>query len=480
MVPSSLSSGSTRLAWGATALAMLLCLFPMLVFTPTWGLMDDATNLLMVDEIRRVGLWEFSLRYLRDDLIRGVIRPLYPAQVYAMYAPTEHNARALFLLNGLLVLGLLVLWQQRLLRAVLPSHLRLLAPSLLMVLGFFHFHDFFWYPSLQEKQVWVAAWLGVAFLDSPRAARLASPLWILVVILLVAVGISTKGQFLAILPIMVLVQLARDLSTEKPGRARSFWRTAVVFLAGMAGSGVLYVLALGGTYTRGYLTSPWAELSRPFPASLVLTALVTLGVLALRLRRGTLGLVDAVRAAGAPCAMLVFLWILAPRGIGGFIAGFLAPMVACCVLILTDGHSRAWQGILAMALVLAPGISGFRAVRAFARSDDMHRIYHSQELKDLARQGVPLHVPCEEGAGAVQVYVRRLAGLDLQVIRADPGKPVPAHVVDGTTTYWMGDARNCRILEALTPEQQQRLEQVIRPNLEGGFALWRLKPAGTS
>ncbi len=441
----------------------LLVLVEILRLRPFFGLMDDAGLMQLALTIRQNGLLHTTLDYARGDLAWGMFRPFYPAMTWLLYGTAGDRPLVLFVLNYFLAAACLLAlgfaffaaYQARLARPWRAPLERgsLVALYFLAVLAFPWTHDLFLHPSLQEKLVLVAGagalvWFargGERLHPFPRLALSA---------VILAAGFSTKAQFIIFVPVILALVVNRAAAGRLP-RAEA----AAIFALSIAFALALKWIAANGSYTGKFgATHSLHHLKKPVVTALIGCALISMAMSWRMLEKRTLW---AWLVGSLPALMIFsYLAIFLQWGIEGYLLSSIGSAVAMTAALLGTCMRGKWNAIYSAALVLASlGISAYRSEAFFSRLGDIGRIVSSPEIERIASERAQVYMNCEEGAGAMQFYVKHFRGLDVRILPA-PKEGMPPG------SYLIGDTKLC-------PAQGGGRRLVLAGRRAGGFCIFR-------
>ncbi len=448
--------------------AFLLCLgilvFGLLLLRPFWGLMDDGNLLDHALRLREGNLWQESWRLFRGDLQWGMVRPYFGPYVWALYGFSQESAVPLLLINLLWVLGALALLFFFVLRSKMGAvwsdprgrqedwHIGAKIAFLLLVcLALPWTHNYFLFPSLQEKVVVTVAAFVFAWFASEHAQRASLPIFFLISLLLVAIGFCTKGQFLAFAPLMLAALWSREHQFP--------WRKAlVVVLLFATGAIFLKWVASGGNYTRVYALGTIREnlrLSLSFRLFLALTLAHQLWILRLALK-GRLLWRDAFLATAPTFGLQLFLFMMLPWRLGGYLNTSIAPFAALTLgfwafRIQREGRTSRLlvQGVAALAVV----VTAQQAYAHWAPLMDLRHIVENSREGKWPASVQEVFNSCAEGHSHLKNYLRRFGGLTrLEVIYVNRDAPATAPALaKGKKTYWIVQEGWCPIVHSEIP-----------------------------
>ena len=400
------------------ALPFVAVLAAILVFRPFYGIEDDANLLGLVSAVGEHGFLSVWWDHLSADVNTwGMVRPFYWALAYLEYRAGSSSSTVLYVVNWAATAVVLLLAGIALARALrVPRGRRTLFLAVYGagVLAFPWTLDLFAFPSLQEKWVILAAALGLLWFAEPR--RETSPLvWYPVSAAVIVAGSLTKAQFLVFLPAFLLLLLD---SRRRAGIPMA--RIWFVLGVSVAVAGAVRAIAAHGTYTSqftlgnvpGQLRSHYFWLLAAFTVAWAAYVLV-------RRRHGTdTLLVDLIPLAVFVAFAVVFVqWT-------GFVFGIVAPVAAAAPALvatrLPDVRLRSLA--LAAAFVWAIAWISVRSGELYGPLASIGEFTRSAAAASLAAAGLPVYISCQEGAGAISLYVRRQTEAPLTV-RPEAGVP---------------------------------------------------------
>ena len=455
------------LGFGVPFLAVLLAI---VLFDPYYGIVDDASLLGLVAEVRDRGFGTVYAHSVWNDISGwGMVRPFYWSLAYGEYRIGSESPTALYAVNwlatgaALLAAGL-----------ALGSAFRVEARARAVFLGaygaaVFVFPwtlDLFAFPSYQEKWVILGAALALWWFASPRR-ELPAWAWYAISVLVVAVGAATKAQFVVYLPALVL------LLVHQRSRGEASWaRVAFVTAIGMLAAGTLRAVAWYGSYTSDFSTDNVSTQLRDhhFWLLCVLAALWGAYVIARAVRgRGAIW-IDLIPLAVFAAFVIVFAqW-------QGWLYTVIAPVVAGAFALAVSRFELRWlaYAVVAAGIVWACAWTAVRTNELYGSLASIREFVRSPVAVQLAKRREPVFISCQEGADAISGYVRREQGLPLGV---RPRSGVPWNAAAGSPPppgfqFALADAHLC---PALIDESQWRA--VWRSSHGGGFTLYELAGA---
>lgn len=412
-------------------LPAFIVLFFICFHNPHSGLMDDSQHLtLLLPRMREIGLWPATMEYLRGDLNLGVVRITYPPMVWFLYSAGDlARPMIIFLLNWgsvIFVTGFTAF----LLSQMLSVSFWFLFASPFAI---YYFHDFFLFPSLQEKLI-VLFGVSLIYLCSNRC-KISWGLRFPLIMLAALIGGVTKTNFVIFfLPATILLFWDAFLvrNTKKFYFILSLGLFVMITLA-------LAYFASRGSYNGGRYSLLKAKnniFSFPF---FYLTAPLLISLLWAK---------SVWREQGVnyfiPLFSLVgFYFVFLPWGIDAYIQCVIISFVGASIVQaitfapLADGAKKlGFMALIAAAIV----VTGYRSNRNFLRMADLR-----DTLVFLAKSEpkLPVVADCPEGHLAMERYVRGMGATNFTINYWLTLKERPDH-------FWMvGDGALCPIHEKL-------------------------------
>ncbi|MDZ4677682.1 MAG: hypothetical protein SGI74_09255 [Oligoflexia bacterium] len=358
---------------------------------PFFGLMDDASNLSqLLPKIQKQGLLAATLDYLKLDLQWGMFRLTYPSMVYFLYGlGASFGPTVFFLLNAVFVMGILYL-NAHVFSLILKIDKWLL---LLFMAAFPYTFDLFQHPSLQEKMVML--W-GASLLWACHKKNLTG------IIVFAALGFFSKASFCIYIPMGFLTLLSASQFKIKKDKLL----LGVYILASCSGVLFLAWVASKGSYTARYSPQNILHNLKSLHGIFFLAILSLSFFILIRFKK----ISQWIPWTGVLSFIVVFL----PWHIGAYLQSVIAPTLAALslqVAILVFPKKKYWASALG---VLAITVTSYRSYGMFTRLRDIKNIVTLAPT--LEQQGVKLiWVPCWEGRGAMEYYLKDLAKTKLEV-----------------------------------------------------------------
>ncbi len=287
----------------------------------------------------------------------------------------------------------------------------------------------------------------------------------ILLVLALALGFSTKAQFLAYLPGVFLILAASFLSAQR--KAVPLGKLVLFLCCSFGGMYLIKALAARGVYTSGY------SFSRVFEnlASRQALLLIAVGVgsalfEAYHLRRDRRPVSEYLKALVPGSVVLSFVAILSPWAIGdSYIIAMTGPLCAACILSAMQRFPRERVvPLLAAVTVFALLLTTYRGYRGFGRLGDFRMALFGEPMKLLAVEPLTVVVPCMEGSDLVRMYLKRMTDYDVEVVRAIPAVPKRKVVA-------IVDAAICSFSDGA---EMEKLRLVSTPRFTGSFGLYEL------
>ena len=437
----------TTRAWSPLSrilsLSLVVCigivLFHMLYLQPFFGYMDDAELIQESIRTRNSGFWTEFWPLMRADYRWGMIRPLYPFMVAFLYGNAGDQPAVLFLLNFVFALFAITAsayaWTRAFASKLLsvPSQEQsrvLFMVALLFSMAWPWTHDLFLHPSLQEKLVLTAGAANLLWFSKPRE-KLKNRWYFLITALILLLGFGSKVQFAYFMPALLVLML-NHWSQNK----LQWYKIAYVMVLFLIWLGATKLVAAQGIYTAQFsYNNSWSSLLSGKPIILLIIGLIWLAYVFRKFASAPLA---ARLLAGAPAwSLLVYIAILLPRGIGGYLLSPLGAILGFMLGFWTlQGRDFTKYGAVAILSMAALSISIYRSTLFFGKLADIRTLVYSQELLDIARKGGHITM-CTEGASNLSYYAKRYRNIDLSAsstLADDPSKQ-----------YFIADSKLCVI-----------------------------------
>lgn len=409
---------------------------------PFWALMDDATNLSYIDEVKIEGksLSQFTDEYmLRDRQVWGMFRPVYPAYVYVFYGAFKNHSGLAYGLNFLLVLGMLFGW------AALFSKLVWREGKWLFfawACAFTPHYNFLFFASLQEKLMLMG---GLGLFGSLWASENKSKsvyLFTFTAILSLAFAFLSKATTLFMsVPVFfwLLVLTKRDGKRILP-----LWLTLIPIFIGSA----LFFSSIRGMYSSFYntsnLVSKFIHMGPRFhvPVFFGLAGLVGVVIDWIKQSPPERNLINQFHLAFWPLGLLSYMAIMLPwkSGVGYYL---LAPTgvfwMGTIIILYKIIKERVHPQVSILMILLLVLVSGFSAQKFAAWALQHHHArdvvqFIQNEMGPADNQTViAMPEPCQEARFALSYFIGN--GYEIHLAH---GNQFPA-VLEGTRKILIKD-----------------------------------------
>jgi len=455
----------------------LLCLAMLFYFRPFWGLMDDSTNLTIVDSMNKEGVLPVWWKLSTTDLFsHGRLRGLYFATIALIYLPAGASSVTAFTLNIIFLSAIFffaaaAFWHSA--RAAFDLKTRHAFLLAFVSLSFAYPWTVYAIraPSVQEKIVllFAALTLWVQY----RCDRNSLLIWAACTSLALAVSVNTKETIALFFPIFLAAQLELDSAR------RNYRRTMLLLVFLLALTLMIKWAGTHGTYKAAYGMDRALQTLRQ-SKSLYL-------FLALAFGAGLASLLDFAShknfprfavAASFPIGLLLFLVLMIPWGLGGYLNCSATVFVVMCLIGISNFLGRRIAFFRALSPRMYLGAAYLAAVTVlfirlrpdYSAYADLRNVLFSPQIDAVADQGKTLWMPCNEGAGTVEHYLQRFRGLRL-ITRMPGTNPTLAF---SAGQYWLSSPGNCSGAENIGDWiSRGEAETVIAPGLKGGYTLVR-------
>lgn len=460
----------------ALMLSLPLILLALLAYyRPFWGIMDDKTNLAIIDDMGREGVMPVLWKLANIDLFEhGRLRSLYFAMVAMIYLPagessvTAYSINVVFL-SAIFFVSAFAFWHAaKDAYSVSRRHLFLFAFVMLCFAFPWTIHAIR-APSVHEKIVLLFA--GFVLLAQYRLTRAPLAAWALVVAFTLAWAVQTKETIALFFPLFLAAQLHLDHSLK------SYKRTGLLLLYLLAAAVLIKWAGTHGTYKAAYgMERAMATLtqSRSLYVFLALSAAATITAwLDFHRHRSFTRLLLAL---SFPAGLALFLVLMLPWGIGGYLNCSATLFVVMCLI----GVGKfAFDRVPALRAAPMPALAGTAYAAAIAtvffgmNSDysaysDFRRVIFSEGIAQAAREGRTLWMPCNEGASTMEVYLLRFRGITLPTRIPDPVGSM------GPGEYWVTSPGKCSDGQDVSSwVAKGEAEMVVAPSRPSGFSLVR-------
>lgn len=396
------------LGFGIPFLAVLAAI---VLFDPYYGIVDDASLLGLVAEVRDRGFGTIYVHSVWNDISGwGMVRPFYWGLAYGEYRIGTEGPMALYLVNWLATGAALVASG-----IALASAFRVGArdrPVFLGVYGAAVFVfpwtlDLFAFPSYQEKWVILGVSLALGWFAKPRR-ELPAWAWYGISALVVAVGSVTKAQFVIFLPALVLLVLHQRIRSEA-----SWARVAYVTGIGIVAAAALRAVAWYGSYTADFSADNVSTQLRDHHFWLLgVLAVVWAAYVLTRAVRGR----ETIALDVIPLAVFVAFVIVFAQW-QGWLYTVIAPVVAGAFALAVSRLElrRFAYAIVAVGIVWACTWTAVRTNELYGSLASIREFVRSPVALRLADRSEPVFISCQEGADAISGYVRRERGRPLGV-----------------------------------------------------------------
>lgn len=333
-----------RAVFVLTACAIVLIFWRL---SPSWALMDDATNLGLASQWREssrpfAAVWDRSLADIED----GRFRPVYFLWVFAVYSLFAGSPVGAYLATaGLNISGLLV-WGFAFVALFVPSNESRRKVLYLLPLSFFIFPPYwnsFQYVSLQEK--FVILFAGVAVLSFAKAPQSSAPwLWLAIGSAGILSGLLSKETMLAVPLAVVGLLLARAVLRGRISRQERGWlMICSAFVIGF--SWFVVNVLLKGSYTARYAESLGGDavfrLLRTVPRTVLVLSLLAVIALGSSVSQARPRRIAVANEAILPLALMAYIAVLLPWGYPTYLLTGMAPFVMGSLAIISRRLMRA-------------------------------------------------------------------------------------------------------------------------------------------
>lgn len=385
------------------ALLLYVLLLPFVLvwfFQPHFALMDDANLLQLAERAQERGFASTVWQEFTDDVNGwGMWRPLYwiyATLVYTHFTDFLYYWNAGFVLFS--VVFLLYAMYEAYYRQVQALYAWQISALSFVALGLASFFAFPWtytlfeFSSLQEKFVFLAGALHLLFLA--KGNKWSAWAWYVSLVVLFVFGISTKAQFIILLPALALACWHFQGYRFTP-------RVVAYCLFSLAAVLLLQSVAAKGGYTKGYqFALVLANIQQSKSVWLFLLLLFSYLVLVRRnLMQNRILLFPALVLAS-------FIIVFLPWKFGGYLNSFLAPffaVIAIQFLLAFDLSFPKGRPVIWFALFLFPLLSAWRLAGVFQQSRDLATLLRSPEIEEVQQ---PIWMFCEEGAKSAEYFAR--------------------------------------------------------------------------
>jgi hypothetical protein len=326
-------------------------------------------------------------------------------------------------------------------------------------------HDLFLHPSLQEKLVILAAGIAFRFFSSEKVQAWKPVSFAAVSSLVLGAALCTKGQFLIYAPAVIALQALHDKARR---RKQKYWRTVFVAAVLACGAIGLRVVAAQGAYTgrHSYFSADALRRLSTWQDLFLLSVAFGAAIIA-RTKGGSFS--EQWRRLLPSITLFALVGLFLPWGLNGYLLSSAAPLIAWAVvqsiLFMKD---RIKFALLSFIPIAALVVTCFRSVFFFSDLGDLRRILASSEIQQIAASGGRVFMPCDEGSGSFEYYLRQYAKASVPVTHWNQnGLPSLA-----ANRYWISDTKLCA--PRFKNSESSKLVAVIPPRTQGGFGLYRV------
>ena len=455
-------------------LILLAQLALILWLRPWYGIADDAHLLQICDQIQTEGNISAFLHFMKGDIGWGMFRPTFFLMTEVMYCPTQSDPTILYFINALFVFGVLFYSGSVLFRILplqkWPKHQFLIA-YMLVSLCYYRFYDHLYIVGMQEKLMLLAGTISLHFFARRERGgfgvgsnSIAKD--ILAISFCLALGFSTKAQFLLYLPALFLLLFINGLTRNFTGS--HLVKLAFFLMVALAGMVIIKHISAHGGYTSRYSFSlPNLVSNLKTRSALVLIFVASFSLLwELRVHGRKFQLVEIAQALIPASFIFSFLAIMAPWSIGdSYIIAPMAGFVAFCLV-------SAWQSFniestkyfLAPIIALAIALSLFRSYRGIGRYSDFRNVIFSPQLKEIYSKPHLVYMGCQEGSGLTPIYVERY----LHAVLNTTNEPLDVAEKAGVPIYAIADSALCK----LDPTIVNKFKIISQPRFQDSFAIY--------
>lgn len=464
--------------YGALTFSLPLIVLALLLYhRPFWGHMDDNANLLIAEQMRTDGIFSTWWNHSMIDLFdHGRLRSIYFATIAIIYLPAGSSSVTAFAINivflsAILYFAAVAFWSCA--RDAYGLTQRRAFIFAFVALSFAYPWTVYAIraPSVQEKIVllFAALVLWVQYHFSGKSYGV----WASFTVLSLLVSVQTKETIALFFPLFLAAQLHLDFPK------RSYVRTASLLTLLLALASLIKWAGTHGTYKAAY------GMERAAQTLVNSKSLYVFFLLALA--AGSVALLDYFRhksvtrfflALSSPVGLLLFLGLMIPWGLGGYLNCSATVFVVMCVIgLFKYARSRLVflrkQSLLvyaAFAYVAACLVFFTRLNADYSTYADLRRVLFSPELSSAAEKGKTLWMPCAEGAYTIEHYMLRFRGIKLAT-RMPNDNPVLAMNAD---QYWLTSPGNCSGEQNVSDWiARGEAETLIAPHYKGGYTLVR-------
>lgn len=475
MIKKSFEKNQRALYVAALLSLPLLALALLFYYRPFWGVMDDSTNLYIADDMRREGVlpiwWKLTVIDLFDH---GRLRALYFAMVALIYVPGGTSSVVAFGINIVFLFGIFLFsaaafWYAARDAFALSRRNAFYFAFITLCFAYPWTVHAIRAPSVQEKIVLLLA--AIVLLVQYKFERLALGRWAFLVGLAVATSLQTKETIALFFPLFLAVQLHLDHPK------RYYVRTGILLLFLLLSSGLLKWAGTHGTYKLSYGMER-ALLTLANSKSLYLFLLLALAA-------GSASVIDYLRhknltrlflALSFPVGLLLFIVLMLPWGLGGYLNCSAILFVVMCLIGLFKFSRDRFTALMRVPLKVFAGLTYCSAILVtfvllsadYSTYADFRRVLFSDAVAAMAQNGNTLWMPCAEGAGTVEHYLKRFRGLKVNTLTPEGSVPMEAG------QFWLTSPGNCSNEHSMSEWiERGEAETLVAPQRKGGYTLVR-------